>query len=139
MTETSDVGTVGLLAVGSPPVLPPPPGSSTDDVFVPLHDSTWDATVIDWLMQRVGPQVVDHPDFLESIEHYRLALLFPNRYVVFRDVVDSGEDHYRLLRREIFCHTPDIAVARAFLRRIPDSEVGQFHFEWNDGGDIAHV
>ncbi len=132
MTDTRPLGTVELLTATSalcPLALPPGDG----EPLVPLSDPTWDQTVIDWLKQLVGPHVVDYADFRESIEHWRLPVLFHNCYVVFRDIVDSGENHWRLVRREVFCHTPDIAVARAFMDRISERDLSQFHLEWSDG------
>ena len=132
MTDTSLLGTVELLTtISAPSPLALAPGDG--DPLVPLSDPTWDQTVIDWLKQQVGPHVVDYADFRESIEHWRLPVLFHNCCVVFRDIVDSGEDHWRLVRREIFCHTPDIVVARAFMDRIPENELSQYDFMWSDG------
>ena len=133
MTDISPLGTVDLLTAttSAPSPLALPPGDG--EPLVPLSDPTWDQTVIDWLKQRVGPHVVDYADFRESIEHWRLPVLFHNCYVIFRDIIDSGEDHWRLVRREVYFHTTDFAATQKFLSRIPFDQLGQYELVWSDG------
>ena len=132
MTDTTPLGTVELLTTTSTPSpLARPPGDG--EPLVPLSDPTWDQTVIDWLKAYAGPTAVESPLFPQAIEYWKLPVLFPDRYVVFRDIGEGEGEDYRLIRREVFCHTPDVAVARAFLDRIPERDLAQFHFEWSDG------
>lgn len=139
MTDTSPVGTVDLLAATTSAPFPLALPEGDGDPLVPLSDPTWDQTVIDWIKAYAGPSAVESPDFIESIEHWRLPVLFHNCYVIFRDIIDSGENHWRLVRREVYFHTTDFAAAQAFLKRIPFDQLSQFCLDWCDGGNVATV
>jgi hypothetical protein len=132
MTVTVPPGTAErLTATSAGPRPTPSPGES--EPLVPLSDPTWDQTVIDWLKTRAGTTPVDDPLFLQAVEYWRVPVLFHNRYVVFRDVSEGEGEDRRLIRREIYLHTPDIAEVRAFLKRVPVARSSEFDFHWSEG------
>ncbi len=89
----------------------------------PLSDPAWDERVRQHLLAKLDPAGPQPSEELlrEAVEHWRLAVLFPNQWVVFRDVwrYEHGEN-VGLLRREVYFVSPDAGAAREFYHTLPD-------------------
>lgn len=87
------------------------------DELTPLNEPGWDDRVRSHLLAQLlpGETPPDADTLAELIEHHRLRVLFPGRYVLFRDLWQDAGAVRVLVKREVFFAPADWSEAQNFL------------------------